>query len=138
MKALTSRSMVSIALSCWIGFLACILGCVPPSVAAATCKHLQISGSGSGTNDVGSCCSHGHKPSGGSDQNKHSASCCPSDATLVKKQDSRPGITYAVAALALSTNLPSSNISSSGTEVSPPIIWYAGRDILLQAHVLRI
>jgi hypothetical protein len=143
MRVPCSRALVSTALSCWFGFLACILGCAQPAVAAAHCEMGQIPGehlAPANTNNSTSCCHHGRNSSDRSRQNHNrEASCCPLDATLIQKQNpvSSPHSGTYIAG-SVSFTLYSSNLLSASGEIRPPAIWYTGREILLQAHVLRI
>ena len=137
-----TRSVASTVLSGWFGFLACILGCAQPTLAASHCDRISgvgLAASSANKDDSASCCNHGRSPSGGSDQNKHSgASCCPLDATFIQKQDSTPplsGSSHVVVMARVSVDSP--NVRFTSGEIRSPTIWYAGRDILLQAHVLR-
>src|SRR5215469_9182610 len=90
------RSVVSITLSCWLGFLACVLGCAQPAVAAPLCEQNQIPAgrkstpetAGSNAGDDAACCHRSRSSPGGPHQNNHSGlSCCPLDVTLIQKQD---------------------------------------------------
>ena len=145
MKMFCSRSLVSTALSCWFGFLACLLGCAQPALAAVLCKHAQVSGEklGSGkatTEDSPSCCEHGRHSSRESNESKHrGASCCSLDAPLIQKQNAVSPLTSGTDfALLVSFAFHPSGLGSTGGAVRPPRVWYAGRDLLLQVHVLRI
>ena len=142
------RSVVCITLSCWFGFLACVLGCAKPTLAAAVCEQNQISSAlkfareAVGSNAAGGapCCHPRRSSSGGPHQNNHTGvSCCPLAATLIQKQDptSRLHSDTGIALLAPLT-LHSTNRFPASGEVLLPALWYAGRDILLQAHILRI
>jgi len=66
-------------------------------------------------------------------------SCCPLDATLIQKQN--PASPFrsdtCIAVLALLA-LHSRNQFPASGEVRLRALWYAGRHILLQAHILRI
>jgi hypothetical protein len=139
------RPLTATVLAFWLGFLACLLGCAQP-VLASTPSSTQISQSRAVANeadskmgDAGSCCHHHH---GTSDKNKQSLqtiSCCPLDATLIQKQDAasaRDGHSYAVVLMLFVLN-PSFRLSAFNGINTPPVC-HAGRDVLLQAHVLRI
>src|SRR5262249_11329161 len=86
----------------------------------------------------GPCCHH----SRGSHKNKQSVqtvSCCPLDATLLQKQNpvSFPGTSslFAAGTLLLSRSpLP----LTAGAETTASLLSHTGRDILLQARILRI
>ena len=141
------RSVVSITLSCWFGFLAYVLGCAKPTLAAAACEQNQISGGlkfaretvGSNAGGGAPCCHHSRSSSGAPHQNNHSGvSCCPLGATLAQKQDptSRLRSDACIALLAPLTLHSTNRFPASG--VLLPALWYAGRDILLQTHILRI
>ena len=140
------RSVVSVALSCWFGFLACMLGCAQPSLAVAHCEQSQASGvnaasANSKRQTAEPCCNHGRNQSDGTHNKTHGgASCCPLDATLIQKQDSvsqaSAGTNLAVLA-PLTLDFPSSfpPIDGELSEAGPA---YAGRDVLLRTHLLRI
>jgi hypothetical protein len=130
------RLVISTVLSCWLGFLACVLGCAQPISAAASCGRTPVSelaAVASEKSDGGdSCCHRKSKPS-----EPQTVSCCPLDATLIQKQNpaSPPRSDY-VAMLTLLTFSLSNQLSvGSGLLATPP---HEGRDILLQIHVLRI
>jgi len=139
------RPVTATALALWLGFLACVLGC-SQSVLASTPTSIQISESKAAGNktdgnigDAGSCCHHRHGTSDGTKQGIQTISCCPLDATLIQKQDPASPNTshsYAVVLLLFTLN-PSFRVSASNGVNSPPIC-RAGRDVLLQTHVLRI
>ena len=145
MKVFCTRSLVSTALSCWFGFLACLLGCAQPALATAPCRQAQAAGenlasANANTDDSSSCCEHGRNSSREPNKNKHSReSCCPLYATLIQTQNavSRLSSGTDIAVLVSFTRHPLSLGSASGA-IWPPKIWHAGRDILLQAHVHRI
>ena len=145
MKVFCSRSLVSTALSCWFGFLACLLGCARPTLATVPCIQAQISSenlasANANTDDSSSCCEHGRNSSRRPKENKHSgASCCPLDATLIQKQNAVSSLSIGthIAVLVSFTVHPPSLGSACGA-MWPPRVCYAGRDILLQTHVLRI
>ena len=89
--------------------------------------------------DAGPCCHHGR---GASSKNKpvaQTVSCCPLDATLMQKQDpvSRLRGHWSVVVLLLLAFHPSFPLSASDRE-NAPTVWHAGRDVLLQTHILRI
>lgn len=144
MKVRYLRSVLSAVLSCWFGFLACLLGCAQTALAATPCELVQSHGlnSGSPTSDTGNsspCCNHGGKSSGGQRDNRHNgASCCPLNVTLTQKHDSvAPFSSDIYTAIPVSVALFFQNLLLDSFEISSPI-WSAGRDILLQVHVLRI
>jgi hypothetical protein len=139
------RHLTATVLALWLGFLACLLGCAPP-VLASTPSRTEISESrttaheaDSKMGDAGSCCHHHHGTSDGNKPGVQTISCCPLDATLIQKQD--PGATnsdhhYAVVLMIFVVN-PSFRLSASNGINAPPV-GHAGRDVLLQTHVLRI
>jgi len=140
------RPVTATVLAFWLGFLACVLGCAQP-VLASTSSANQISDPGAVANegdsgkmvDAGPCCHHRHGTSDNNKQGLQTISCCPLDATLIQKQDSpslKNGHSYAVMLILLVLN-PSFRFSASNG-INTPTIWHAGRDVLLQAHVLRI
>jgi hypothetical protein len=145
MKIFCSRSLVSTVLSCWFGFLACLLGCAQPALAAALCKQAQDSGEnlGSGnatTEDSPSCCEPGRHSSREPNESKHrGASCCSLDAPLIQKQNAvSPLSSGTPTALLVSFTFHPLGLGSTSGAVRPPKVGYAGRDLLLQVHVLRI
>jgi hypothetical protein len=141
----TLRSVTATVLAFWLGFLACVLGCAQP-VLASTPSGTQIfqsraaaSEADSKMDDAGSCCHHHRGASDNNKQGLQTISCCPLDATLIQKQDlasAKSGNLYAVVLMLLVLN-PSFRLSAS-SGINAPTIWHAGRDVLLQAHVLRI
>jgi hypothetical protein len=89
--------------------------------------------------DAGSCCHRHHESSDGNKQSVQTISCCPLDATLIQKQDPaspKSDHHYAVVLMMLVLN-PSFRLSASDGINTPPV-GHVGRDVLLQAHVLRI
>ena len=139
------RPLTATVLVFWLGFLACRLGCAQP-VLASTPSGAQFSPSGTAANetdskmgDAGSCCHHHHGTSEKNRQNLQTISCCPLDATLIQKEDAasaRGGDSYAVVLMLFVFN-PSFRLSAFNGLNTPPVC-HAGRDVLLQAHVLRI
>jgi hypothetical protein len=131
-------------LAFWLGFLACLLGCAQPVLAST--PHTEIFKSGTSANeadskmgDAGSCCHHHHGTSDGNKPGVQTISCCPLAATLIQKQDpgaANSGHHYAVVLMILVVN-PSFRLSASNGINAPPV-GHAGRDVLLQTHVLRI
>jgi len=144
MKVRYLRPVLSIALACWFGFLACLLGCAEPAFAIPLCESAQTPSGhlapANGETGDRPCCNHGRNSSGGPHRNQHKdASCCPLDATLTQRQDSgRPANAAAHVAVLPFITLPSPNAFVTSSELPLPTIWRAGRDLLLQAHVLRI
>ena len=133
------RHLTATVLAFWLGFLACLLGCAQP-VLASTPSNAEIFGSRTIANeadskmgDAGSCCHHHHGTSDGNKQSVQTISCCPLDATLIQKQD--PGATNSV--LMIFVVNPSFRLSASNGINTPPV-GHAGRDVLLQTHILRI
>jgi hypothetical protein len=139
------RPATATVLAFWLGFLACVLGCSQP-VLASTPSQRQIAASTTTANqddtsemaDAGSCC---HHRDGTSDQNKQglNISCCPLDATLIQKQDlgSAKTVYPSAVALVLVVVDPSSRFVTDDATNGPPLL-HAGRDVLLQIHILRI
>jgi hypothetical protein len=145
MRATCLRAVASTVLSCWFGVLACLLGCAQPTLAASQCESTQESRkhlASANTDPVSSpsCCNHARNPSGGSHKNQnHRASCCPLDATLTREQDPlRQASASVYLAVLPSFILPSLHPLRVSGEISAVSIWHVGRDILLQAHILRI
>ena len=138
------RHLTATVLALWLGFLACLLGCAQP-VLASTSSRTEIFESRTTTNeadskmgDAGSCCHHHHGTSDGNKQSVQTISCCPLDATLIQKQDpaAANGHHYAAVLVIFVLN-PSFRLSASNGINTPPV-GHAGRDVLLQTHVLRI
>jgi hypothetical protein len=136
--------VTSSVLSFWLGFLACVLGCVQPILAAPWMQTPipQFKAAANVDNemaDAGLCCHHsGSAP----ENNKHhtqTVSCCPLDATLTQKQDPVSPLridSSLTAFIQLAFQSLYQFSASSGAD--PAIVWHAGRDVLLKAHVLRI
>jgi hypothetical protein len=133
-------------LAFWLGFLACVLGCARP-VLASTPSGPQISEASAAATqadsdkmaDAGPCCHHHQGTSDKNKQGLQTISCCPLDATLIQKQDpasSKSGHPYAVVLILFVLN-PSLRLSARH-DINAPTVCHAGRDVLLQAHVLRI
>jgi hypothetical protein len=139
------RHLTATVLALWLGFLACVLGCAQP-VLASTPSRIQIIESKTTANEVdskignaGSCCHHHHGTSDGNKPGVQTISCCPLDATLIQKQDAgaaNSGHHSAVVLMIFVLN-PSFRLSASNGINTPPV-GHAGRDVLLQTHVLRI
>jgi hypothetical protein len=147
MKALRLRSLMATGLSLWLGFLACVLGCAQPALGSETSSHAGVFALNPAANedgngemaDAGPCCHHGR---GASSKNKpvaQTVSCCPLDATLMQKQDPLSHLReqWSVVVLLLLVFHPSFPLSVSNRE-NLPTVWLAGRDVLLQTHILRI
>jgi hypothetical protein len=138
------RPLTATVLALWLGFLACLLGCA--QVPASAPSDTQISQSraagdeaDSKMGDAGSCCHHHHGTSDGNKQGLQTISCCPLDATLIQKQDpasQKSDNHYAVVLMMFVLNPPFRLSASDG--INTPPIGHTGRDVLLQAHVLRI
>lgn len=147
MHLLRPRSLTATALSLWIGFLACVLGCAQPVLSSTRPGHAHLlsepesaaHGDANGTvGSEGPCCHHAR----GSQKNKQPAqtiSCCPLDATLLQKQDPVSHLRD-FSSLLIFTLLQfhSSLELSAATATNDPPLWHAGRDLLLQTHLLRI
>jgi hypothetical protein len=89
--------------------------------------------------DVGdSCCQRGR--SGGSEKNSHHAkSCCPTETALAQKNGLAVAIPISIHIFALTLpRLDVSGFGSASENAGVPALWHNGRDILRQAHVLRI
>jgi len=141
------KHVTAIALSFWLGFLACALGCVQPVSESAPSTWARISGLEGAVNEEGHhrmadgepCCHPNDKTS---EKNRHSAtnsSCCGLEATLIQKQDPVTPLRnyfsdFVLPLLVLHASAP----LSANTETSAPTQGHAGREILLQAHILRI
>jgi hypothetical protein len=139
------RQLTATILASWLGFLACVLGCAQP-ILAFTPSRTQIVESKTTANeadskigDAGSCCHHHHGNSDGNKPGVQTISCCPLDATLIQKQDpgsANSGYHYAIVLMIFVVN-PSLRLSASNGMNTPPV-GHAGRDVLLQTHILRI
>ena len=144
MRVPYARAVVSTVLSCWFGFLACLLGCAQPTLAAPQCEstHMPREHLAPASTDPGdslSCCNHGRSRSDGPSRNQHkTASCCPLDATLTQKQVSVTPVSAGALAVPPSSVLSSPNPLATNREIPPTSNGHAGRDILLQTHILRI
>ena len=146
MISLGLRSVTATALSLWLGVLACVLGCATPSAASPAAPETQVSGLNAVPcpdrgGDVGEpCCPHGHNPGGGSEKNQHrSISCCPAETALIQKQNAVPPASAHLDVVVLMLpNFHASNFVSAHASASPSTLGHSGRDILLQAHLLRI
>ena len=134
------KHLTAISLSLWLGALACIMGCSQPALAfGVPTHHAQVSECKTDqATDDGSCCHHSRETSKRK-QAGRDASCCPSDATLIQKQDpvSPLQLDSFVAALAPSASPNSFELSASDS-ADIPIVVHLGRDVLLQTHLLRI
>ena len=145
MNAPRLRPATATALSLWLGILACVLGCANVSTASASIPKTQVSGLNATQCpdrdvDAGSCCRHGHHPAGGSDKDEqHAISCCPAETALIQKQNvaSPALIALYVAASALPDLHATNFVSATAIATSSPFS-HAGREILLQVHMLRI
>jgi hypothetical protein len=140
------RPLTATVLALWLGFLACVLGCAQP-ILASTPSHTQISEPRKAVNggdsdkivDDRPCCHHHHGAPDKNNQGLQTISCCPLDATLIQKQDpvsSKSAHPFAAVLMLFVFN--SSSGLSATNRISAPTVWHAGRDVLLQIHVLRI
>jgi hypothetical protein len=146
MHLLRPRSLTATALSLWIGFLACVLGCAQPVLSSTKPAHAHLSepesaarGDANGTvGSEGPCCHH----TGGSQKSKQTAqtiSCCPLDATLFQKQDPVSHLRDFSSALIFTLLQFGSSLElSARTAASEPPLRHTGRDLLLQTRLLRI
>jgi hypothetical protein len=87
-----------------------------------------------------SCCQHGPDDSGDSEKNSHHAkSCCPTEAAIAQKNSSAAAGLIAIHIAALTQpNSDMSGFAAASENADVSALWRAGRDILLQVHVLRI
>jgi hypothetical protein len=149
MNRFSMRSLVSLALTCWLGFIACVLGCAGPSMAAAasagagTAGHdSAVAGNGSETSDACELCHHrsNPKPSRDSQQNKQQGpACCALNAALIQK----PNLPAPLRDGALVAALPvlasgAVNLITAADHVPDTFLSHAGGDVLLESHLLRI
>ena len=145
MDRLPLKQVTAIALSLWLGCLACVLGCVQPVSAfgpsTQRAPELKATANEDDTDrvaDSSPCCRHSGKNSE-KDKQSTNPSCCGLNATLTQKQDPVPPLRSSLSVLVLSLLAPHSSVSLSvSTDTSAPIAWHLGRDVLLQAHILRI
>ena len=137
----STKSIVATALSLWLGVLACLLGCASPAKAANSAAGqagvVRCPESESEAGD--SCCQHGHNP-GSSEKNRHHAmSCCPTETALTQKQNSiLPDLTVVFVAVLALAHVEASPFHFDRAHENDAIPLQTGRDILKQAHVLRI
>src|SRR5580765_1038956 len=133
------KSLAAVALSLWLGALACLMGCAQPVLASLTPTHRQqvFECKTSANADDGSCCHRG-KSTSDKNQATHSLSCCPLDATLSQKQDPTPISHAELSGTPLLTVIDSPFQHSANGTASPLTVFHAGRDILQQIHILRI
>jgi hypothetical protein len=134
---------MSTALSCWLGFLACVLGCALPMSATVLCERAQVSELDAAarheTAGADACCHHSRNSSGSSKETEHNTvSCCPLDATLLQKQNPAPPRSELYVAILALPIFSSLNQLSAGDALRLPTLSHPGRDVLLQTHVLRI
>jgi hypothetical protein len=140
------RSLTGTALSIWLGFLACVLGCAQPTVAAELCPTARQTSLRSSPfanpvdNYGGTCCHHQRGSSKNSgDKQQSSVSCCPLDATVIQKQSlSSPSPVSVHIAITALPVFDRSAYSLSTDRIGQPPLWQSGRDVLLQVRVLRI
>jgi hypothetical protein len=133
--------MAAVALSLWMGVLACLMGCALP-VSASSHQHntgLQSKANCDANSNLGEtepCCHHG---SGSSKKTKHDSqiSCCVSDATVIQKQDPVSIARSGSVALVVVVFHPSIQLSATRRD-NTLSVWQTGRDVLLQARILRI
>jgi len=141
MNVLSIRSGLAIALSCWLGFLACILGCAMPLPAStSSCEKKQIAAEATAAAEQVSdmaCCHHNRGSSGSHRHAPNDGSCCSLNVTLTQKHDQSPSL-VGNSYVAAQTPLAVTNASLTFDEVPATSLWPTGRDVLLQARVLRI
>ena len=127
------RPIQATALSCWFGFLACLLSCVRPALAGKQCSAPTEASAANGHRTAdGDCCHHSSNR-----KKQPTVSCCPLDATLLKQ---RPGSLHGHVPFAVAMPLAFDALSQSSSSpmATPPTFSDTGRDVLLQTHVLRI
>ena len=139
------RPLTASVLALWLGFLACLLGCARPILASTPSRtelvefRTPANEADGKMDEAGSCCHHHHGTSDGNTPGVQTISCCPLDATLIQRQDlgsANSGHHYAVVLMIFVLN-PSFRLSASNGINTQPV-GHAGRDVLLQTHVLRI
>src|SRR5262249_40816991 len=129
------RSVMSIFLSAWLGFLACLMGCAHPAFAPPTSKCPVGQATNVPSDAPNSCCEHHKRPGVPSKSGSTPLSCCPLNTTLHKSTASAAAVQPDV--LLAHTALPSAPLSTTHFE-SPVHHLGSGRDVLLQSRVLRI
>ena len=144
MSVSSFRSATATALTCWLGFLACVVGCARPMLAAAICSTRQraalSASSPEPTDEVSGCCHHQrHSSNRSGDKSQNTISCCPLDATLTQKQDLASPLHSDIhlAVLALKAFDSAGDVYLFGDRAFPTI-WRSSRDVLLQTRILRI
>ena len=146
MVRLPLKQVTAIALSLWLGCLACVLGCAHP-VSAFTPSTQRASELKATANEVDTdqvadsdpCCHHSSKTPGKNKQGDTNSSCCGLNATITQKQDPVPPLRTFLSVFVLSLWLLHSSVPLSvSTDTSASIAWHAGRDVLLQTQILRI
>jgi hypothetical protein len=135
------RSMAGVALSLWMGALACLMGCALPVSASS---HQQATGlqakancdANSNLGETEPCCHHG---SSSSKKTKHDnqIACCVSDATVIQKQDPVSISRAESVAFVVVVFHPSIQLTATWRD-NTSSVWQTGRDVLLQARILRI
>jgi hypothetical protein len=135
------RSMAAVALSLWMGALACLMGCALPVSASSRqqATGLQAKANCDANSNPGEtepCCHHG---SSSSKKTKHDnrISCCVSDATVIQKQDPVSISRAESVAFVVVMFRPSIQLNATRSD-NPSSVWQTGRDVLLQARILRI
>lgn len=146
------RAVVATGISLWIGVLACVVGCALPAVAHAEARDLVRSQAGAAQSEASpmtgmeNCPHHSggkvpRKPADGkapAGSTPGRMSCCPPEVTVAPKSHfSVPAIVVVVSFVVASPLQLSASWFSSFVEFVPPVI-HAGRDTLLQTHLLRI
>jgi hypothetical protein len=135
------RSMAAVALSLWMGALACLMGCALPVSASShqQAGGLQAKANCDANSNLGGtepCCHHG---SNSPKKTKHDdrVSCCVSDATVIQKQDPVSISRADSVAFVVVVFHPSMQLSATRRD-NTLSVWQTGRDVLLQARILRI
>jgi hypothetical protein len=146
MDRLRLTQVTASALSLWLGCLACVLGCVQPvSVPAPSTQRISELNATANEDDndrmadSAPCCHHNGKSSEKNKQDSTNSSCWGLNATLTQKQDPVPPLRTFLSVFVLSLWVLHSSVPLSvSTDTSAPIAWHAGRDVLLQTHILPI
>lgn len=125
-------------LAAWMGFLVCLLGCVPSTLAGQPCPISKAAKQCGKPSD--SCPHHRKQPNNpcNSQNCPPSAACCPA-GIVVQKQPPKPQLVpLSSTAAAPAALIAVANASPVGAPNGPPHLLNTGRDILLQSRILRI
>jgi hypothetical protein len=142
MIALNGRSIAATTLSLWLGALACLLGCASPAKATdnpAAGRANVVRCPESDGNAGDSCCQRNHNPVGSKKSRHHAMSCCPTETALTQKQNLvLPALAVDFVAILPLAHVDASRIDFDLAGANGEVPFQTGRDILQQAHLLRI